>query len=193
MRVGPPPCQDRHIVRRFIRSCHQRMGIDSQMRMLDSLKGLSHTPCGGALTVGTACSGTDCVVLILANLQAFWEANYNIKVRFEHVFSAEVEPSKRAWLMSQHSPQCVFERIEDLVAGMAKDSLTQNVVPISNVQVFIYSAECDNDSGLSRKRNLAAYQTESHTKSGSTMRAGLDYVRIATPPMVCNENVRSIV
>ena len=63
----------------------------------------------------------------------------------------------------------------------------------AKVQIFSFSAECDNYSGLAnRKRDLAAFQNEAPSKSGSTMRAGLKYVRIAEPLMVCNENVKNI-
>ena len=67
------------------------------------------------ITIGTACSGTDIIVLVLELLSDFWTSEYGVKVPLRHAFACESQPSVQKFLCGQF-PSCEVVSEEKRVA-----------------------------------------------------------------------------
>ena len=65
--------------------------------------------CGmSALTLGTACSGSDVVAPTLTLIAAFWHQQFALPIDFDHRFSCEVVPEKREWIQAHFTVPHIF-------------------------------------------------------------------------------------
>lgn len=58
--------------------------------------------------VGTACSGTDLVIGVLRELEAWW-APYGFRTRFKHAFSCDTKTAAKDFIMACWKPEALSE------------------------------------------------------------------------------------
>lgn len=71
----------------------------------------------GKLLVGTACSGSDLIVLVMEALTRHWRRTYGVRLEVAHVFACESVQWKCDWIGRHFKPQCVYNDIRNLKAS----------------------------------------------------------------------------
>jgi hypothetical protein len=72
------------------------------------------------LRIATMCSGTEAPVLALRLLFRQLEAQTGVKAKLHHVFSAEIEPFKQAYIERNFSPPILFRDVVELKDKQAR-------------------------------------------------------------------------
>ena len=113
---------------------------------------------------GSACSGTESPHWVF---QALASAAVSRMV-FEQVYSAELDPHKRAWIMDQAKPKCLFSDIFDVTRATARCCIrglvnVKEVCHSSTTDLFIAGFSCQTVSGLNpddatRMRAISNYE-----------------------------------
>ena len=80
-------------------------GLGCNVCALDEDTWLNNSP---EFRVGTACSGTDIVIGVLHELEAYW-APYGFKTRFRHDFSCDVKQASQDFIKACWKPQALNE------------------------------------------------------------------------------------
>ena len=141
------------------------------------------------LKVGTACSGTDSVMKVLARLQVAtgWE--------FEHTFSCEFSETKRRWLTDNFpGVQHIFVDVTELHKGIALDAVSGRPVPVPPVDLFIAGFVCKSVSAENAQRaEFADCIARSSGLTGETFRGVQLFCQEFQPSIVICENVSGLV
>jgi len=141
------------------------------------------------LRIGTMCSGTDAPVLVARAMQRVL-GDLSSGITFEHVFSAEQEPSKQEFLRANF-PDCkrIFQDVCQMGRLRAYETVSRSPQPVpGDLDVLLAGFSCKDLSMMnSYRKTLAEMGT-----SGSTLRGVLDYVERHRPRIVLLENVWAI-
>lgn len=101
------------------------------------------------ITIGTACSGTDIIVLVLEALSQFWASEYGVQVPLRQAFACESQESVQAFLCQQF-PSCevVFQDVADLAKDHAPACALQahRLSRVSRVSLFSAGFVCKSRS-----------------------------------------------
>lgn len=92
---------------------------DVVKRNADALAAL-FTALDRPLRVATMCSGTESPILALKMMLRSLEAQKGIKASVEHVFSAEIEPFKQAYIERNFHPPLLFRDVQELPNDKAR-------------------------------------------------------------------------
>lgn len=146
------------------------------------------------LRVATMCSGTESPILALQLIQKSLARAGKPNIQFEHVFSAEIEPFKQAYIQRNFSPPLLFQDITEFkldtdgtMQGLTAFGATQ-AVP-DNIDILVAGSSCTQFSSLNNLRTGSL--TDREGKSTDTFKAVLRYVKHAKPSIVILENVNS--
>ena len=68
----------------------------------------------GKVSFATAFAGTDMTVKVLKYLSAAYKLEYDIDLKFEHVWTSEMDVEKQEFIQNQVSPPALFPDFGDL-------------------------------------------------------------------------------
>ena len=171
---------------------HDQLGPGTVLRLQESI--CSITRCWNSeIGVGTACSGTDVAIRVVNMLSLMWQARYNLRLTFKHVFSAEIDPTAQAFILAHHKPALLFNDIQALHQGVAFDVMSGESRSVPQADIFIAGFECDSISGLNAAsaRNRHCVE-EAVGRTGETFKGAVAYVRRNRPIMCIWENVKTL-
>ncbi|KAI8823181.1 uncharacterized protein EV422DRAFT_394885 [Fimicolochytrium jonesii] len=140
---------------------------------------------GRPLRVATMCSGTESPLLALDMVARAVKKRYGVDLRFEHVFSCEIEPFKQAYIERNFAPPLLFRDVCELgddEATTAYGALRE--VP-GNVDLLVAGTSCVDFSNLNNKKK----NIDEMGESGRTFKGMLRWVDKHRPAMVILENV----
>lgn len=145
------------------------------------------------LTVGTGCSGSDVVILVLEKLGKFWDEMLGVRLRFRHVFSIESVAWKREWITSHFQPELVFDDITAIDGSESlHGTLSGELRPLPACDMFFCGIECDTISALNARSDLGGCIQGQRGKTGQTAKGCFDYIEKRRPLIWVVENVRSL-
>jgi site-specific DNA-cytosine methylase len=148
---------------------------------------------GGCITVGTACSGTDVVVLVLKRLIDFWNTQFGCSLTLRHLFSCECVAFKQEFITAHFQPEMLYADIAELGSGLALDILSGEMKATPSPHCLAVGIECDTLSGLNSQSEVGEQVCETGSgKTGSTAKATLEYIARARPLIVLLENVKNL-
>jgi site-specific DNA-cytosine methylase len=145
------------------------------------------------LRIATMCSGTESPLLALKLVQQSLEQQLGTAFLIEHVFSAEIEPYKQAYIQRNFNPPLLFRDITEFVVSKESDIMEGMTaygaiaaVP-RDIDILVAGSSCVDFSNLNRNKvtDLHARQGE----SADTYEAVRRYMIWASPPIVILENV----
>lgn len=145
---------------------------------------------GRSINVATMCSGTESPLFGLIASAAALEARNQSPLTFRHLFNAEIEPFKQAFIERNWAPELLFRDIREFIheetttATTAYGSVEQ--IP-DGVDILVAGFSCKN---LSRQNNHPKSLKE-NGESGETWTAVYEYSRRFRPSVVLLENVKS--
>ena len=140
---------------------------------------------GRKLRVATMCSGTESPLLALKLISRALKLHHGLTLEIEHVFSAEIEPFKQAYIERNFSPPLLFRDVTELPEDQAHTAFGSLADVPGDVDILIAGTSCKDFSMLNNKRkNLEAKGT-----SGSTFYGMYHWVKRHRPPLVILENV----
>ena len=147
------------------------------------------------ITFGTACSGSEFYLTGLPLLAGEMSQRLGRDVRFEHLWSCELDPAKRQWIMDNFAPPKLFGDITRLAEGRCHDFVSGGLVEVEKVRLVIAGTSCKDASRLNNQhgRRLNVVDAGAHS-TGETF-CGL--VRLLASAgtrcrLVCLENVPSL-
>lgn len=123
------------------------------------------------------------------------EAGGKSRFRIEHVFSAEIEPFKQAYIHRNFSPPLLFRDITEFVVPEDGDSMSGSTaygashdVP-RDIDILAVGSSCVDFSPLNSNQQKDLHERKG--KSKETFEVICRYVKWAKPRIVIFENVRS--
>ncbi|KAF1356488.1 hypothetical protein BDV97DRAFT_287275 [Delphinella strobiligena] len=140
------------------------------------------------LRVATMCSGTESPLLALQMIKDSLVAMGHTSLALEHVFSAEIEAFKQAYIERNFQPPAIFRDIVEITHSTDDNATTAygSRVPIpANVDIVIAGTSCVDFSGLNRQKK----GLDDRGESGDTFTAVLSYAKKFRPSMLILENV----
>lgn len=148
---------------------------------------------GGALKVGTMCSGTEAPLLALRLVQQCLRDDLNVdSLEVDHIFSAEIEEFKQAYIERNFHPNLLLRDITELYVDdnkqmKGKTAYGAEVDVPRDIHVLVAGSSCVDFSTL----NVAQINSfgERKGESEDTFMAVLKYTQWARPPIVILENV----
>ncbi|KAL1606716.1 hypothetical protein SLS60_004123 [Paraconiothyrium brasiliense] len=156
-----------------------------ELGLRDALESLNRP-----INVATMCSGTESPLFgLMAAAQAL-EAKGQPSLKFRHLFSAEIEQFKQAFIERNWAPELLFRDIREFITEGATTATTAYgaVEPIpQGVDILVAGFSCKN---LSRQNNHQKSLKE-NGESGETWMAVYEYSRRFRPSVVLLENVKS--
>ncbi|KAF2447106.1 hypothetical protein P171DRAFT_409502 [Karstenula rhodostoma CBS 690.94] len=156
-----------------------------ELGLADALKKLDRS-----INVATMCSGTESPLFGLIASAAALNMNAQPSLKFRHLFSAEIEPFKQAFIERNWAPELLFRDIREFIAEEATTATTAygavETIP-DGVDILVAGFSCKN---LSRQNNYQKSLKE-NGESGETWMAVYEYSRRFRPSIVLLENVKS--
>lgn len=142
------------------------------------------------LRVATMCSGTEAPLLALEMVNDVMKILSKEAFHLEHLFSAEIDPFKQAYIERNFQPPIIFRDITEITK--AKDTThtattvygAQVRIP-DNLDLVIAGTSCKDFSGLNAHQKGLADGGE----SGDTFHAVLKYAELYRPRILILENV----
>jgi site-specific DNA-cytosine methylase len=145
------------------------------------------------LRVATMCSGTESPLLALKLVQQSLENQLGKSILIEHVFSAEIEPYKQAYIQRNFNPPLLFRDITEFVVtddGEQMEGRTAYgavaAVP-RDIDILVAGSSCVDFSNLNSNKATDLYARQG--ESADTYEAVRRYTVWASPPIVILENV----
>ncbi|GLA20261.1 hypothetical protein AnigIFM62618_008833 [Aspergillus niger] len=172
-----PPLHDLNDIYKSITEKAVELGFDRVLFHLGSRR----------LRVATVCSGTESPILALEMVQKHLREQFNMNFEIRHIFSAEIDPLRQAYIQRNFRPPRLFRDVKELnhrVAQTAYGSLEK--VP-KNPDILVAGFSCVDFSNLNNKRKTLNDKGE----SGGTFWAIIRYAKAYRPPLVILENVKS--
>ena len=121
---------------------------------------------GGAISVATACSGTDVGVVVLRTVLEEVSASLTVKPpSILHKYSCDSAPAAQQFVL-QHvdpPPEMFFLDISEISQECAFDAVSKQTVPVPcGLDMFLCGFECKSISGLnlSRSKNAKCLETK---------------------------------
>ncbi|GAA5939099.1 hypothetical protein JCM3775_003183 [Rhodotorula graminis] len=139
------------------------------------------------LRVATMCSGTESPILALKMMLRSLEAQKGIKASVEHVFSAEIEPFKQAYIERNFHPPLLFRDVQELPNDKARTAYGAFAKVPQHADMLIAGTSCVDFSTLNKLRK----GLEDDGESGRTFFGMFRWVEKARPKVVILENVLS--
>ncbi|KAK7183834.1 hypothetical protein PSPO01_10170 [Paraphaeosphaeria sporulosa] len=174
-----PPMHDNETIFADLTSRAVDLGLADALKKIDR-----------AINVATMCSGTESPLFGLIASTAALENNNQPPLRFRHVFSAEIEPFKQAFIERNWAPELLFRDIREFIAEGSTAATTAYgaiaKIP-AGVDVLVAGFSCKN---LSRQNNHQK-TLKDNGESGETWTAVYEYSRRFRPSVVLLENVKS--
>ncbi|CBY02282.1 hypothetical protein LEMA_P010690.1 [Plenodomus lingam JN3] len=152
----------------------------------EALKNLGPTP----IKVGTMCSGTESPLLALHEISKALEEAGNPVPRFQHEFSAEIEPVKQGYIERNFQPKILFRDVRDFIPESTTTATTAYGAEVeipTDIHIFVAGFVCKDLSRLNNKNK----GLEDGGESGDTWLAIYTYAKRFRPNVVLLENVRS--
>ncbi|KAL8287458.1 hypothetical protein RQP46_003316 [Phenoliferia psychrophenolica] len=140
---------------------------------------------GRKLRVGTMCSGTESPLLALDIVSNILRRQDGYKLEVEHIFSAEIEPYKQAYIERNFSPPFLFRDVTELGNDYAHTAYGGLVPVPGDIDVLVAGTSCVDYSAL----NVNGKGIDDGGESGETFGGMLRYVNKHRPPIVILENV----
>ncbi|GLA58790.1 hypothetical protein AtubIFM54640_008897 [Aspergillus tubingensis] len=172
-----PPLHDLNDIYKSITEKAVELGFDRVLSHLGSRR----------LRIATVCSGTESPILALEMVQKHLQEQFNMTFEFRHIFSAEIDPLRQAYIQRNFRPPRLFRDVRELnrrVAQTAYGSLEK--VP-KNPDILVAGFSCVDFSNLNNKRKTLDDKGE----SGGTFWAIIRYAKAYRPPLIILENVKS--
>ena len=169
------------------------LSLDSTRRLQRAIEKLASLS-GGDIRLSSACSGTDLVTITLRRLRKAMRAHGMAGAtafRLRHVFSCEVVPWKRLFIILNYG-FLVFRDIKELWTGVATDH-DEKPTDVPEDDWHWVGFSCKSRSKLFRGRQFfeGCIAKEEGT-TGETFGGVVRYVAWARPAMVSLENVCSL-
>lgn len=148
---------------------------------------------GTPLRVGTMCSGTESPILALRLVQQSLKEKLGIMpFEMDHVFSAEIEPFKQAYIQRNFGPELLFRDITELhqddemnMKGTTAYGAVEDVP--KDIHILVAGCSCVDFSTLNTTQINGFGERKG--ESEDTFLAVLRYVDYARPAIVILENV----
>ncbi|GAA6010842.1 hypothetical protein JCM11491_004561 [Sporobolomyces phaffii] len=137
------------------------------------------------LRIATMCSGTESPILALRLMFRALERQTGIKGKMQHIFSAEIEPFKQAYIERNFSPPILFRDVTELPNDEATTAYGAKVAVPGDVDMLIAGTSCVDYSNLNTKQK----GIDAGGESGRTFDGMLQYVKKHQPGIVILENV----
>ncbi|GAA5937049.1 uncharacterized protein JCM15063_000140 [Sporobolomyces koalae] len=137
------------------------------------------------LRIATMCSGTESPILALRLMFRALEQQTGVKGRMQHIFSAEIEPFKQAYIERNFSPPILFRDVTELADDEAVTAYGAKVAVPGDVDMLIAGTSCVDYSTLNTKQK----GIDAGGESGRTFMGMLKYVERHRPGIVILENV----
>ena len=172
----------------------ERVGSDRKVSIRQGISDCVATlqKASGKLTLGTACSGTDVIVHIVADLLApLWKASFGICLEVEHSFACELVHWKRDWILAHFNPRFLFEDLLMIGEDTAFDIRSGKMQSIPSVVGFACGIECDTLSGLNQNQDLECVETATG-KTGTTFEGCRLFVERHQPWFFLFENIKNL-
>ncbi|GAA5896190.1 hypothetical protein JCM6882_008514 [Rhodosporidiobolus microsporus] len=139
------------------------------------------------LRVATMCSGTEAPILALRLMFRSLEAQTGVQAEMQHVFSAEIEPFKQAYIERNFAPPVLFRDVTELPNVEARTAYGAMVSVPGDVDILIAGTSCVDYSNL----NGIKKGIHDGGESGRTFFGMLRWVDKHRPPIVILENVKN--
>jgi site-specific DNA-cytosine methylase len=178
-----PPIDNVRDIFSDITSKAVRAGLDTAMQQLGNRP----------IRIATMCSGTESPLLALKLVQQCLEQQLGTSFEIEHVFSAEIEPYKQAYIQRNFNPPLLFRDITEFVVNgksgeMEGKTAYGAIVPVPReIDVLVAGSSCVDFSNLNRNKVTDLYARQG--ESADTYEAVRRYIIWAKPPIVILENV----
>ncbi|KAK4333158.1 hypothetical protein RTBOTA2_001878 [Rhodotorula toruloides] len=140
---------------------------------------------GRPLRVATMCSGTESPILALRLMFRALEAQKGIKVEVDHIFSAEIEPFKQAYIERNFAPPLLFRDVTELPNDKARTAYGAFADVPGNADMLVAGTSCIDYSNLN---NIKKGITDGG-ESGRTFFGMYRWVDKHRPKIVILENV----
>ena len=175
----------------LLKSQYDRLSPEKMVHLRQQLQDFA-TAYDGRLSVGTACSGTDVLIHVLADwLVPWWNKTFGLSIEVDHAFSCEVVEWKASWILAHFKPRYLFSDLFDLAKDTARDLISNGLAPVPSVSCFACGVECDTLSQLNNHRDPDCVSTGTG-KTGTTAVACFQYLRRHRPQFFFVENVRTL-
>ncbi|KAI0999268.1 hypothetical protein K3495_g8928 [Podosphaera aphanis] len=144
---------------------------------------------GRPLRIATMCSGTECPIIAIDFIRDILAKSGHI-LNFDHVFSAEIEPFKQAYISRNYPDLLVFRDICELARSYTADKMATTAlgalasVP-ENIDLLITGFCCVDFSNLNNNPKTLLERGE----SGDTFCAAVAFIMKGKPKIVIFENV----
>lgn len=190
--LSSPPLSDIHEIFSHITNKALDKGPQGNYSTLDDMTNhLGNLP----MRVATMCSGSESPILALKLVQQCLKQAGKAVFELEHVFSAENEPFKQAYIQRNFSPPLLFRDILEMVILEDKKTMTGSTaygaphdVP-RDIDILAVGSSCVDFSPLNT--NQQKDLPDRKGKSRETFDAVCRYVEWAKPRIVIFENVKS--
>lgn len=148
----------------------------------------------GVLRVGTACSGSDGIMLVLRGVLQVLNKLFATKLTVAHMFSCEHIKWKQQWIQTvfplPDGPRLIFHDITQLGDGAAVEIRSQLICDVPPVDLFVVGFSCKDASLLSSRRSkMQACIADKKGSTGVTAAGAVAYIRRFKPPFILMENV----
>ena len=144
------------------------------------------------LTVGTGCSGSEVIMLVLGKLADVWRSTFGISITFRHLLSIESVHWKRQWITKHFRPELLFTDITCVHGSESlQDAISGELKPLPACHLFFCGIECDSISGLNGQADPGCIQA-GRGKSGETASGCFEYIRKRRPLLWMVENVKAL-
>ena len=146
------------------------------------------------MTIGTACSGSDCPVVALQHLASAIRKESGRNFSVKHLFSCERDPRKQTFIRENFpNLPALFDDVMDLGNGVAHNVLRGSLDTVPKCDIFVAGFVCKSVSMENPHREQFATCISSRTGiTGETWQGVIDYVRFAQPAIVIFENVEGL-
>ncbi|KAF1977758.1 hypothetical protein BU23DRAFT_526261 [Bimuria novae-zelandiae CBS 107.79] len=174
-----PPMHDNETIYTDLTSRAVKLGLADALKILDR-----------PINVATMCSGTESPLFgLMASAKALKTVD-EPSLEFKHLFSAEIEQFKQAFIERNFAPELLFRDIREFIPGDATTATTAygavKKIP-GGVDILVAGFSCKN---LSQQNNHQKSLKE-NGESGETWMAVYEYSRRFRPSVVLLENVKS--
>ena len=149
----------------------------------------------GPMTVGTACSGCDVILLVLDVLEEQFQEHFDVRLKFKHLFAVEIDLRKQEFLRSQWpETELMFEDVADLNWDSALDVISGRNKIIPHVDLFAAGFSCTarNRLNVHSKQNKDGLQRDAADATAMTWRGVRTYIQKGRPKLVLLENVTEL-
>lgn len=190
------PCVDAELtpIRAAIEAWHAQLSPGTIISLRDNLERLSKE-CP-EITLGTACSGSDIVVIVLRELIDYWEQAFGVSFRLRQSFACESNKAVQNFLLTQF-PECEALLPDSSHLGMdwapTVHGLSSKLARIQSVVLYVAGFVCKSRSPLNNgsPANVGCVQ-RGQGLTGKSFRSVASYIEKHRPAAVAFENLKAL-